>query len=283
MKQMIKPDRRYFSARKGKPSVSAGEAKWRLESLYILFRNKDYFKEKLRVEKRDTDTLAREAVVFLGFRAFPISQWDPEDITEDHIFDVIEFLYDHISKPGVMVEMPSDSGYGYWDYDSYDESAGKEEFRAAANLMLGEIGEGFELEKDGQIRANGVQGIQHILKAEIVPFDEVHVDSKVAAAIERWRKRHATIEDKKEAVRLLADVFEWLRDTKQLQGALDKKDESDLFNIANNFAIRHHQQAQKANYDKAIWYNWMFHFYLATYHASIRLLLKKRRGKIQEP
>lgn len=89
------------------------------------------------------------------------------------------------------------------------------------------------------------------------------------------RNRHATLDDKKEAIRLLADVFEWLKDTKQLQKALVRKDESDLFNIANNFSIRHHEQAQKANYDQAIWYNWMFHFYLATYHASVRLLIKQ--------
>jgi hypothetical protein len=139
------------------------------------------------------------------------------------------------------------------------------------------LGDGFELGQDGQIRANGIGGLQHILKAEIVAFDQVNVDSKVMAAIERWRRRHATLDDKKEAVRLLADVFEWLRDTKRLQAVLVRKDESDLFNIANNFAIRHHEQSQKANYDQAIWYNWMFHFYLATYHAVIRLLLRKQK------
>jgi hypothetical protein len=207
-----------------------------------------------------------------------MSKWLPEDFTEDHIFDVAEFLYDRVSKPGPLVEMRSETNFEYMDYDSYDEAAGKEEFRVAANLILGELGEGFELGRDGQVRALGTQGIQHILKAEIVPFDEINVDSKVIAAIEKWRLRHATIEDKKESIRLLADVFEWLRDTKQLRKVLVQKDESDLFNIANNFAIRHHEQAQKINYDRSIWYNWMFHFYLATYHATIRLLIKKRRG-----
>lgn len=61
-----------------------------------------------------------------------------------------------------------------------------------------------------------------------------------------------------------------------------KKDESDLFKLANCFAIRHHEQAQKTNYDRAIWYNWMFHFYLATYHATIRLLLKSE-AKAHKP
>jgi len=75
----------------------------------------------------------------------------------------------------------------------------------------------------------------------------------------------------------MADVFEWLRDSGGLKAVLARRDESDLFNIANNFAIRHHEQSQKGNYDRSIWYNWMFHFYLATYHAVIRMLVKKHR------
>jgi hypothetical protein len=63
-----------------------------------------------------------------------------------------------------------------------------------------------------------------------------------------------------------------LRKSGELKKALNKKDESDLFNIANNFAIRHHNPEQKSNYDEKIWYSWMFHFYLASYHAVIRII-----------
>jgi hypothetical protein len=120
-------------------------------------------------------------------------------------------------------------------------------------------------------------GLELIIGAQLVPFDEANVDSKVRLAIEKWRKRHPTLQDKKEAIRLLADVFEWLKKAKHLEKVLVNKDESDLFNIANNFSIRHHQPAQKGNYDLSIWYNWMFHFYLATYHVAIRLLLKQQK------
>jgi hypothetical protein len=214
--------------------------------------------------------------VRLGFSAFPISDW--KIVTEDRVFDVTEFLYDNVSKPGEFTSFQSDNGHEYQDYGSYDEAAGKEEFRGSANIILSEIGDGFELGKDGHIRANATGGGEHIIGAEIVPFDETNVDSKVRTAIEKWRKRHTTLEDKKEAIRLLADVFEWLKRTKQLDNALVSRDESDIFNIANNFSIRHHGPAQKSNYDQSIWYNWMFHFYLATYHASVRLLLKKQKS-----
>lgn len=60
---------------------------------------------------------------------------------------------------------------------------------------------------------------------------------------------------------------------------LDSKDEAAIFELANNFAIRHHNPKQKTNYDQTIWFSWIFHFYLAIYHAAIRLLIKKETSK----
>ena len=57
-----------------------------------------------------------------------------------------------------------------------------------------------------------------------------------------------------------------------LRQVITKKDEGDLFNIANNFAIRHHNERQQSDYDQAIWLGWMFHFYLATIHMATRRL-----------
>ena len=85
----------------------------------------------------------------------------------------------------------------------------------------------------------------------------------------------------KAAIRELADVFEWLKKSKELAKVLDKKDESAIFDLANNFAIRHHNPNQKANYDHAIWYSWIFHFYLATYQATIRLLMKHQQKNLK--
>ena len=56
---------------------------------------------------------------------------------------------------------------------------------------------------------------------------------------------------------------------------LNKKDENDIFNIANNFGIRHHNKDQQTEYDKAIWYSWIFYYYLATVHAVLRMTNKK--------
>ena len=59
-----------------------------------------------------------------------------------------------------------------------------------------------------------------------------------------------------------------------MKAVLTAKDEADLFQLANNFGIRHHNADQKTLYDPAIWCSWMFYYYLATIHASVRLLAK---------
>jgi hypothetical protein len=76
--------------------------------------------------------------------------------------------------------------------------------------------------------------------------------------------------DRKDAIRDLADVLEYLRP--RTTKVLTRKDESDLFQIANSFGIRHHNNSQKTAYSKPIWYSWMFYYYLATIHATVRLI-----------
>jgi hypothetical protein len=271
--------RRYYSARTKPGSLTLEELYRKLQNLYLVFCDKDFFKGKAGIYRYTLpDAIKYEAAIALNFELFPIAEWPQQTITEDHIFDAIEFLYDHVSKPGKLVWMSEDSGYNYQDYGDYDDQAGQEEFRNKANTFLADYKTGFELTQDGIVLALGTGGLQHILDAEIIPYDEANVDSKVRNAIAKWRNRHLSISDKKEAIRELADVFEWLKKTKGLGGVLDGKDESAIFDIANNFGIRHHNPGQKTNYDHAIWYSWIFHFYLATYHAAIRLLIKKEKG-----
>lgn len=272
--------RRYYSSRNKPTSLTLGQLYWKLQNLYLFFRNQDYFKNKTGITKTNLpDSIKHEAALVLSFQPFPITKWEEDQITEDHIFDTLEFLYDRVSMPGEWTQMTSDSGYNYADYDSYNDDMGKEEFQEKANSFLCEYREGYELTKDGIVLALGTDGLQNIINAKIIPYDEENVDSKVRHAILKWRDRHSALSDKKAAIRDLADVFEWLKKTKRLHRVLDNKDDSAIFEIANNFSVRHHNPKQKTKYDKNIWYSWMFHFYLATYHATIRLLIKKEKGQ----
>lgn len=270
--------RHYYSSRNKLRSLTLEELYQKLQHLYLFFRGKDFFAGKAGITQSFLpDSIKHEAALELSFQPFPIEKWSPENITEDHIFDMLEFLYDRVTMPGELVWMTNDTGFNYQDYASFTDEPAQEEFRAKTNAFLVEYKTGFELSKEGIILSRDADGLQHIMDAEIIPYDEINVDSKVRNAITKWRNRHLALSEKKEAIRELADVFEWLKKTKDLGSVLDSKDESALFDLANNFAIRHHNPSQKTNYDLTIWYSWIFHFYLATYHASIRLLMKKEK------
>lgn len=49
------------------------------------------------------------------------------------------------------------------------------------------------------------------------------------------------------------------------------KDESELFHLANGFAIRHMNREQRGDYDSPTWLRWAFYVYLATLHAILRV------------
>jgi hypothetical protein len=272
--------RRYYSTRNQPQSLTLDDLYWKLRNLYLLFNEQDYFKGRASITSSGIpNRIKYEAAVALNFQPFPITSWTATDITEDRIFDALEFLYDQVSKPGERVPMAPE-GYVYYDYIDYDDASGKAEFREKANAFLCDYEPGYELAEDGTILALGADGLQNILDTEIVPFDEANVDSKVRDAIRKWRNRQLDVAEKRKAIRELADVFEWLKKTQKLQQALNRKDESALFEIANNFAIRHHDPKQQSNYDQTIWYSWIFHFYLATYHAVIRSLIKQQKPKL---
>lgn len=64
--------------------------------------------------------------------------------------------------------MTTETGWNYYDYDSYDDETGQEEFRDKANTILAEYKTGFELTQSGVILAKGADGLQRILSAEII-------------------------------------------------------------------------------------------------------------------
>jgi hypothetical protein len=118
-------------------------------------------------------------------------------------------------------------------------------------------------------------GLEDLLKTDLSSPEPVRIDARVQAAIAKFRRHRSSFEDRRDALRDLADVLEFLRP--RLKSVLASQDETDLFNIANNFGIRHHNDKQKTDYDESIWLSWIFYYYLATIHAALRLLEKKTK------
>lgn len=242
--------RRYYSSRNRPGQLTLEDLYGKLKYLYLWFRERDYFREAGITKSTLPDSITHEAALSLGFSAFPITKWPDYAVTEERVFDALEFLYDHVSRPGEWTSMTSETGFNYQDYDSYDRGAGQADFREHANIFLADYQSGYELTKDGLILALGADGLEHILGAHIPSYDEANVDSKVRGAIIKWRNRALSMDEKRSAIRDLADVFEWLKKARNLSAVLAKKDESAIFELANNFAIRHHDPKQKSNYDR---------------------------------
>ncbi|MCR8633921.1 hypothetical protein [Paenibacillus radicis (ex Xue et al. 2023)] len=272
--------RMYYSTRNNKKAIDVYQLYKQLQSLFLYYKSKDYFKEKLSITSFDVPEDANHKAMFeIKFMPFPIEKWDRLDVTEENIFDTIEFLFHHVSKPGELAWYSSDTGYNYQDYENYDDFSGKVEFKGAVNLLICDYSDGFEISDSGEILSLGKNGLEEILDAEIIQYDPENVDFKVREAIRKWKNRSQSVEDRRQAIIDLANVFEWLKKTEKLAKALDKKDESLIFELANKFELRHHNPEQIRNYDKNIWHSWMFHFYLATYHAVIRILKKQEDTK----
>ncbi len=185
--------------------------------------------------------------------------------SEDDFFDVLEFLYQYVSKPieGTMHSY-NDCGM-HWE--TFNQALGKEEFRTKINTVLAHYEKKFEISANGEILHKPEAGFEPIFDADL-PTNDNNVITRVNAANLQYRRHGSTLDDRRQAVRDLADVLEYLRP--KVKALLTSADEKDLFNIANNFGVRHHNDKQKTGYDTNIWLSWMFYFYLATIHVVLR-------------
>jgi len=277
-------ERGYYSVRTGK---HPGGAKLDLPSLKKIFlsvdkqfRDRNYFQEAFGYTCIDagevTGTLGEDIVgaILIALRKdnlWPI--WTKIDsYSEDDLFDIIEFLFDKVSKP-IDGYFHSYGGCGM-HYSSFNRNEGQLEYRAALNPLLVCYGDGFELSENGEMLSMPELGMSPLLEANLPQHDPHNIEARIQAATDRFRRHKSSLEDRKYALRDLADVLEYLRP--QVKETLSSKDEADLFNIANNFGIRHHNEKQKTNYEAAIWYSWMFYYYLATIHACLRLIAIKK-------
>ena len=275
-------DRRYYSQRTGRlnetPEMTLSMLREFFVAIHTTFEGKGYFQERLGINCTDGYIPGNVGDIGLfSFRKlrrkdlFPI--WTRKDnLTEDEIFDLIEFLYDHATQPihsSGYYHKFNDCGY---HYSEFIQGGAQEEFRKEVNDILRDYGEGFELSAKGEILSLPGRTLEPLLQAVLPSSESDNITSRVELAVEKFRRRRSSLDDRRDAIRDLSDVLEYLRP--QLDRVLTRQDESDLFNIANNFGIRHHNKKQRTDFDKAIWYSWIFYFYLATIHAAVRLLEK---------
>jgi hypothetical protein len=271
-------DKKFYSIRTGKNPNSKGfELKELCElfaRLYKQLSEAGYYDEAFgyycvdagKVAGKVPDVEYEILVKLRKKQVWPIETYSV-DYSEDDLFDIIEFLYENVSKP-------IDGNYHSWNdcgmhWETFNKLEGQQEFCSKINELLDLYREPFVLSPNGEILQKPEKGFEKIFQADIPSSDE-KITARVEVAILKFRKHGASIDDRRQAVRDLADVLEYLRP--HLKSLLNKKDEADLFSIANNYGIRHHNDKQKTNYDAAIWLSWMFYFYLSTIHVVLRKL-----------
>ena len=280
--------RRYYSVRTGRNPPTVGfdlDTMRRLfREVFIYFEDEGYFQQALGYECVDAGFVAGtlgqslEGALLIALRKTdltPIRQ-RIAFYEEDDLFDVIEFLFDHCAKP-LDRRYHSFNNCGWHTNptaDDFDHKAAQAEFREKLAPLLEAYGPGYELSSAGEVLALADPGLASLLAAPLPSPDKDNVSARVQAAQMKFRRHRSTESERRDAIRDLADVLEFLRP--QLDGVLTNKDDAALFNIANNFAIRHHNAKQQGTYDKAVWYSWIFYFYLATIHAAVRLIEKQR-------
>jgi hypothetical protein len=284
-------ERGYYSVRTGKHPDGAKltllNFKKMFKTVYRSFDRTGYFQEYFGYDCIDADSGSGKVAGRLGediegalLVALRKEQMWPlevyiDDYSEDDLFDIIEYIYDHISKPIDGYH----HGFGNcgMHYSTFNRQAGRDEFRSTLNPILAILNEGYVLTEEGEILQLPDMGLAPLTDANLPICDTENVEKRVETAVFRFRKHHSSLEDRRIALRDLVDVMEYLRP--KLKNVISKQDESDLFNIANNFGVRHHNDIQKTNYDAAIWYSWMFYYYLATIHACTRLIEKGNPNK----
>jgi hypothetical protein len=272
----------YYSIRTGKNPMSGNIDLPMLiklfSTLHFQLDYEGYFQQDLGFECVDagfiSGTLGHniEGVLLLELRKTNLTpiRRQIDKYSEDDLFDIIEFLYDHCSKP--VERSFHDYGDCGWHCSQFDRAAGRAEYRDKVCRILAIYQEGYELSVDGEILTLPDSGLAGLMEAPVPTIDPDNIEGRVEAARLKFRRYRASLDDRRDTIRDLADVLEYLRP--KLKGVLTNKDENDLFNLANNFGIRHHNEAQKVKYDKPIWYSWLFYYYLATIHAVVRLIVK---------
>jgi len=269
-------EHKYYSLRTGSNPNKDGFAfdgiKELFEQSYWTLRKEGYFDESFGFECVEDGQIPGKVAdvnleIVLNIRKkhlWPIAEFIG-NYDEDDFFDVIEFLYIYVSKPVEGTHHGWNNCCLHWE--TFNKIDGRKDFRERINKILELYIYRFELSEKGEILTKPDSGFEKIFEADI-PSSDKSITERIDSAVLQYRRHGSTIEDRRQAVRNLAEVLEYLRP--KVKSILTKQDEIDLFNLANNFGIRHHNETQKTNYDKALWLSWMFYYYLSTIHVLLR-------------
>jgi len=274
--------RRYFSQRAGRTpdKITFDHLKKIVGILYRKFKSEGYFQYNFGYDCVDTGKvpgkitigLEEQLILTFGSRGELINP-DRENGIEnftllDFVFDLIEFLHDYIAKP------TTSEYHTYNNCGLHVSQASSEEgqivWRDELNKSLNQLDPPYRITSVGNIEGlPPSEGLQNLVDNYEIPSDDGDIDTRIKHSCNMFLKHGSSIEEKRDAIKNLADVLEFLRS--DLKDYIPGKEEGELFNIANNFGIRHHKQGQKIDYNHEAYFPWIFYSYLATVDLLTKL------------
>lgn len=196
-------------------------------------------------------------------------------IPDDVLYAVIEYLHDQAQRPRTReVHSYGDCG---WHYADHNKESGGVVYRWRVNELLDRYNVGLRLGNKGSEKGRLIRYAGLWLDELADELSEAPADpdeTLIADAIHLYRARASSMVQRRAALTQLANYVEKHRQTFKA-GEFTRGDESDLFNIFNNFAIRHGKGVQKGDYGDEF-LDWVFWTSL----GAIKLLkeLNQRKG-----
>ncbi|MGF1661932.1 MAG: hypothetical protein ACFCVG_05605 [Kineosporiaceae bacterium] len=195
--------------------------------------------------------------------------------------DVIEALHSAAARPRRRREREN----GGRTFSDHARGPGQDLYRWRINEVLARHDERWRMAGDGSERGRLVEVTgdprDDLVHRLMTPAARESTDDDgpsdrdrtgVAHAVELFRARDATRETKRSAVFALARVLENRRSL--LKDVLLSQDEDALFQIANQFDVRHANGRQRDDYAEEF-LDWIFWWYLATVELTDRVLAQR--------
>lgn len=190
----------------------------------------------------------------------PESEW--ESFPRSPLYTLIEFFHDKAQRPRSPGYVHTFNGCGP-HFAMWNRESGGTVYRWRVNEMLRAFREPVRLSSSRGEKGRLVRVLPNTIESVVSEQLQVRTqkDDEVAHALRDYRTRGAGRPQKVAAVALLAGELERRREI--LKREVLNKDESALFEIANNFAIRHRNDRQRNEYaDEFL--DWVFEIFVVT-------------------
>ncbi len=193
---------------------------------------------------------------------------------DEVFFEVMEALDEVVARPHQR------SWHGFhneWDYSDYSRPVGQAIYRLQVNALLDRSDVPLRLAETGSdagLLVHATSDPRDQLTDQALHTDDLRDRAEVQHAVALFRGRAVSREQKRSAIFTLSRVLEERRPL--VEATLTKKDAGALFQIANEFDLRHrraanHGKAQRDDYDDAF-LDWVYWWYLSTVELTNQLL-----------